>query len=197
MYGRGDSDSASCVGRDCGGMQWADLYTLPVIDLPVWIADWVYECCGPVLHAGELVTLELTFHGDTVAASEPDSIEVLEDGRVSIVGTALGSAGDEDGDRQGTVIASGGVRFAIAGDAPAARVRCTGELAEDRHGFPAGATAGEVVGVRWRPAILREVGGRSFGIVGYGPGYELSSTADRPGDAVGGWAFELTVRAGR
>ena len=170
---------------------------MPVIDLPVWIADWVYGCCGLVMHAGELVTLELTFHGDTVAASEPDSIEVLEDGKVSIVGTVLGSAGDEDGDAEGTLIASGGVRFAIAGEAPAARVRCTGELAEDRHGFPAGATAGEVVGVRWRPAILREVGERSFEIVGYGPGYELSSTADRPGDAVGSWAFELTVRAGR
>lgn len=95
-----------------------------------------------MMGVGELVTVELTFHGDTVAASEPDNIEVLEDGRVSIVGTALGSAGGEDGDTEGTLIASEGVRFAIAGDAPPARVRCTGELAEDRHGFPAGATAG-------------------------------------------------------
>ena len=59
---------------------------------------------------------------------------------------------------------------AMTGEASAARVRCTGELAEDRHGFSAGAVAGEALSVRWRPAMLREVGERSFEIVGYGPG---------------------------
>ena len=33
----------------------AALYAVPVIGLPVWIAEWVYGCCGSVIHVGEIV----------------------------------------------------------------------------------------------------------------------------------------------
>jgi hypothetical protein len=151
-----------------------------VVGLPVWIASWVYECCGQVRRTGEIAELQLTFRGDVAAAAGLDSIHVLDDGRVRIVGTVVGRVSDADAHTAGTLIASGGVQFAIEGNAPAAKVRCVGELWEDRHGWPTGATTGRLIGIRWRPAILREVNEQSFAIDGYGPGRELSRTENWP-----------------
>lgn len=148
-----------------------------------------------------MTELKLTLSGDVAAAAEPDSIHVLDDGKVRIVGTAAGRVEDAHAGTAGTLITSGGLQFAIRGAAPAARVCCVGELWEDRHGWPAGVTRGRLTDIRWRPALLREVGEGSFIVEGYGPGDELSSTEDRPGqdldDGAGqapdDWAFELTV----
>ena len=130
-----------------------------------------------------------------MAATEPDGIEVLENGRVSIVGSVAGVIDDGEG-AYGTLITSGEVRFAIPGNSSAPRVRCTGELAELRHGCPSAATTGRVVGICWRPAILHEVSDRSYEIVGYAPGHQVRSTADIPGGEASTWAFEVTIRAG-
>jgi hypothetical protein len=168
---------------------------LAVIDVPVWVSDWVHECCGEARNVGDLVDVELTFVGDTAPASEPDHIDVLGDGQVSIVGSVVGPVGRKGEHTGGMLIASGAMRFGLVGDAPAAQVRCVGELAETRHGYPSGVTSGELVGIRWRPAIERRLAdGVSVAIDGFEPGEELSSTEDRPGDDAGSWAFVLTVR---
>lgn len=167
-----------------------------MVDVPVWVHDWVHECCGEARRVGDAVDLELTFEGDTVPAAGPDRAEVLEDGRVRIIGTVAGLVGLDEGHTEGTRIASGRIQFAMAAAAPAARVQCTGELCEIRHGYPGGLTSGVLAGLRWRPAIERKLDDVSVAIDGYEAGEELSSTEDRPGDHAGSWAFVLTVRVG-
>jgi hypothetical protein len=149
-----------------------------VLTLPVWIDDWVYECCGQVRRLGEAVELDLTFGGDIRAATGPDSTDVLDDGQVVIVGSVLGPVADEGNHTAGTLIACGAVQFAIRGDAPAPHVQCSGRLDEVQHGYPTGRTRGQLAGIRWRPAIVRPVGDGGGVIEGYGPGEELTSTDD-------------------
>jgi hypothetical protein len=97
----------------------ASAYALAVVDLPVWVPDWVHECCGTARGVGETVDLQLTFAGDTVPAAGPDSVEVLDKGRVSVVGEATGLPGVAEGNHtQGTRIASGCMKFALAGTHP-------------------------------------------------------------------------------
>jgi hypothetical protein len=163
-----------------------------VVSLPVWIASWVQECCGVPRRVDEQVELRLTFHGETAAAAGPDSIHVLDDGKVTVVGTARGRVDHAHADTQGTLVASGRAQFAIEGAAPADRVCCTGELWEDRHGWPTGVTKGRLVEIRWRPAVLRQVSEVGAAIDGYGPGQRLGSTGDRPRGA-DSWALQLTI----
>jgi hypothetical protein len=170
-------------------------YARPVTIVPVWIADWVYECCGQPRRLGETAQLDLTFEGDTQPASEPDVIEVLSDGQVRVVGTVAGPVADADNHTDGMLVTSGPVQFAVKGKAPTDRVACTGRLWEERHGYPSGRTTGELVGIRWRPAVLRHVGDVLWAVDGYGPGTELDSTDNRPlRDEPDSWAFELTIR---
>jgi hypothetical protein len=182
-----------------GGMtersERASAYALAMVDLPVWVPDWADECCGTARHVGETVHLQLTFAGATVPAAGPDSVEVLDNGRVSVVGEVTGPAGHAEGNHTlGTQIASGRLKFALAGDAPAARVKCTGELEEIRHGFPSDVTTGLLTGIQWRPAIKRKLDAVSSVIDGYEPGEELASTEDRRRNGADSWAFLLTLR---
>jgi hypothetical protein len=166
-----------------------------VIDLPVWAESWVYECCGPERSVGEPVELELTVEGEMQYAEVADRITVLDDGRVSVVGQVVGPS-SSSGHTSGVRIESGLLRFGISGEAPADRVLCVGRLAELRHGYPSWVTAGELVGIQWRPAIVVDRGGYAE-IVDYGPGRALSRTGDwRPQDPTLAWAFELTLRIG-
>jgi hypothetical protein len=168
---------------------------LAVVDLPVWVPDWVHDCCGAERRVGETVDLQLTFAGDTVPDAGPDCVEVLDNGRVGVVGEVTGPAGDaERNHTAGTRIASGRMRFALAGDVPAARVKCTGELEEVRHGFPSDVTTGLLTEIRWCPAIKRKLDAVSFVIDGYELGEELASTKDRRRDGADSWAFLLTLR---
>jgi hypothetical protein len=174
-----------------------DAYALTVVDLPVWVPDWVHECCGAARRVGETVDLELTFAGDTVPAAGPDSVEVLDNGRVSVVGEVTGPGGVAEGNHtRGTRIASGHMKFGLAGDVPAARVRCTGELEEIRHGFPSDVTRALLTAIQWRPAIKRRLDAVSSVIDGYEPGERLASTEDRRRDDADSWAFLLTLRLG-
>ena len=175
-------------------MRLARTYTRPMVALPVWIASWVCECCGVPRRSGENVELELTFSGDVAASAEPDRIDVLPDGKVRITGSAAGRVKDAHARKRGTLIRSGAVQFAIAGAAPATRVCCTGQLWEIRHGYAAGSTRGTLSDIRWRPALLREAGERSFVIDGYGPATRLDATGDWPDDASGSWALELILQ---
>jgi hypothetical protein len=182
-----------------GGMtersERASAYALAVVELPVWVPDWVDECCGTARRVAQTVDLQLTFAGATVPAAGPDSVEVLDNGLVSVVGKVTGPTGQAEGNHtQGTQIASGRLKFALAGDAPAARVKCTGQLEEIRHGFPSGVTTGLLTGIQWRPAIKRKMDAVSFVIDGYEPGEELASTEDRRRDGADNWAFLLTLR---
>ena len=178
----------------------AGAYTRPVIALPVWIDDWVYQCCGQTRRVDEAVELELTFEGDIHAATGPDRIDVLDDGQVAIVGMAAGPVPDEHNPTPGTLIACDAVQFAIHGDAPARHVLCTGRLWETRHGWPSGRTRGVLAGIRWHPAIERSTADVGSVIEGYGVGQEQASTDDwRERDDDHGWqawALELTVKVG-
>lgn len=170
-------------------------YAFAMINVPVWVHDWVHECCGETRRVGDTLDLELTFAGDAVADDGPDSVDVLPGGRISIVGAVDGLAGLAEGNHtEGTRIASGGMKFAFTGGSPAARVRCTGELEEVRHGFPSGLTTGLLTGIQWRPAIMRRVDAVSFAVEGYETGQELASTEDRPIEGPENWAFVLTLR---
>lgn len=168
-------------------------YTLSVVSLPVWVKSWVHECCGVSRRVDEQVELLLTFHGEVAATDEVDGVRVLDDGEVRIVGTAGNRVDHAHDATPGTLITSGGVQFAIEGEAPADRVRCTGWLWEDRHGWPTGLTVGRLVDIRWHPALLRMVSDVGRSIDGYGPGRELQSTDDWPSSALDPWALELTV----
>jgi len=165
-----------------------------VVNLPVWVQFWVQECCGVSRRVGDQVELLLTFHGEVAETDEPDNLRVLDDGQVRIVGAAGSQVDHAHHASAGTLIASGGVQFAIEGEAPADRVCCTGRLWEDRHGWPTGLTAGRLAGIRWHPALLRMVSDAGGSIEGYGPGQELQSTDDWPASGPDPWALELTVR---
>jgi hypothetical protein len=169
-------------------------YTLPVVSLPVWVESWVQECCGVSRRVGEQVQLLVTFHGEVSATDEADSLRALDDGQVRITGAAGDRAHHEHDATAGTLITSGGVRFAIEGEAPADRVICTGRLWEQRHGWPTGLTVGRLLDIRWHPALLRMLDDAGGSIEGYGPGQELQSTDDWPSSHLGPWALELTVR---
>jgi hypothetical protein len=164
-----------------------------MVALPVWIESWVCECCGVLRRVGERVDLALTFVGDVAGSTDPDRIDVLPEGKVRLVGSVTGRVDDAHADKAGTLVQSGNVQIAFPGDAPAARVCCTGQLWEIRHGFAAGMTQGRLFDIRWRPAVRREVRERSFVIDGYGKPVELSCTYDWPRDGPDSWALELTV----
>ena len=164
-----------------------------MVALPVWIESWVCQCCGVRRRVGERVDLALTFVGDVAGSTDPDRIDVLPEGKVRLVGSVTGRVDDAHADKAATLVQSGNVQIAFPGDAPAARVCCTGQLWEIRHGFPAGTTQGRLFDIRWRPAVRRKVGDRSFVIDGYGKPVELSCTDDWPRDGRDSWALELTV----
>ena len=165
-----------------------------MVALPIWIASWVCECCGVARRVGENVMLELTFAGDVVASAEPDRIDVLPDGKARITGSVAGRVKDAHSRQRGTLIRSGAVQFAFAGAAPAARVCCTGQLWEIRHGYAAGSTRGTLSDIRWRPALYRDAGELSRVIDGYGPATRLNATGDWPDEAPGDWALELILQ---
>ena len=164
-----------------------------MVSVPVWIESWVHECCGLTRRTGETTELLLTFSGDVAAATESDSIDVLDEGRVKVIGTAVGRTDDAHADVNGTLIASDGLQFAIPGEAPAARVCCVGELSEIRHGWPTGVTRGRLIDIRWRPARLRKIDEHASAVDGYGPGMELRNTEEWPREGADVWALELTV----
>ena len=160
--------------------------------LPVWIEDWVYECCGVNRRVGETVELDLTFEGDMLPAAGADQITVLDGGRVSVVGRVIGPA--TGGHTSGVLIESGALRFGISEESAADRVHCAGRLAELRHGYPSWATAGKVTGLQWRPGTEIDRGEHTE-VVDYGVGQELQSTGDWGSAAhEGSWAFMLTLR---
>jgi hypothetical protein len=165
------------------------------MELPVWIDDWVHQCCGDNRRVGETVDIDLTFEGDMLPAAGVDQITVLDGGRVSVVGRVIGSA--TEGHTSGVLVESGALRFGVSGNSAADRVQCTGRLVELRHGFPSWATAGQVTGIQWCPGIEVDRGGRTE-VVGYGhgDGQELESTEDWMSAAAdeGSWAFNLTLR---
>ena len=150
-------------------------------DLPVWLDDWEHECCGEDRRTGQAVQLSLAFSrtGSVEPATGPGQITVHDDGTVTITGTAGATTGFDGPFGPGTLIQSGRVQFAIHGDAPAARVRCTGNLYETRHGAPAGTTTGQIVGIRFRPAICQKsADGLGSVVIGHEPGTELRATGD-------------------
>jgi hypothetical protein len=71
-----------------------DAYTPSMVSVPVWIESWVHECCGLARRTGETTELLLTFSGDVAAVAEADSIDVLDEGRVKVIGTAVGRTDD-------------------------------------------------------------------------------------------------------
>lgn len=176
-------------------------YTRLVISVPVWICWPDYVCCGTSRRAGDTVELDLTFAGDVDAASEPDRINVQDDGQVVIVGAAAGPVLDEGSHTDGSLIVCGDLEFAIKGEAPARRVRCCGYLHETRHGWPSGRTTGELTGIRWLPEILRSTGNGEWLVEGYGAGEAHASTEEwreraRPDlddPYRHGWSLLLTV----
>lgn len=159
-------------------------------DLPIWLDGGDHMCCGEPRHVGQTVRLALAFSraGKVQATSEPDQITVHGDATVTIIGTADGKTDIDGPFGHGSLIQSGNVQFAIHGDPPGPKVRCTGELYEARHGEPAGTTTGQLIAIRWRPQeALR-----------YGPGIELRTTSDRceqaPPEDSSSWAFEFTIK---
>lgn len=160
-----------------------------MVDLPVWLDGADHLCCGEARRVGETAQISLAFSraGQVEVTSRPDQITVLDEGKISIVGTADGEAGSDGPFGHGTLIESGDVQFAIHGDAPGPRVQCLGEFYEARHGEPSGTTTGQIVAIHWRPRdALR-----------YAPVIELQATNDWMGHEPEGrisWAFEFTVR---
>jgi hypothetical protein len=160
-----------------------------MVDLSVWLDAVDHMCCGEARRAGDTVRIPLAFSraGKVHVTTQPDRIAVLADGTISIVGTAGGMTGIDGPFGHGTLVRSGGVRFAVHGDAPGPKVLCVGELYEARHGEPSGTTTGQLIAIRWRPRqALR-----------YEPGIELQATDDWPEhelEASHSWAFEFTVR---
>jgi hypothetical protein len=163
-----------------------------VVELPIWVESWVHECCGDTRRVGDVVELDLTFEGDVQPAAGADQIALLDGGRVRVVGSVIGPASSHH--TTGLLIESGALRFGIGGAVPDDRAQCVGRLAELRHGYPSWTTAGEVIGIQWRPGIEADRGGYTE-IVDYDVGQELQSTEDwRPAAYERSWAFMLTLR---
>ena len=161
-----------------------------MLDLPVWLDGVDHRCCGETRHIGETVRISLAFSRAGRVAEvtrRPDEIIVLDEGKISIVGTADGKTGNDGPFGYGTLIASGDVQFALHGDAPGPRVQCVGELYEARHGEPSGTTTGQLVAIQWRP---REA-------LRYEAGIELQATDDwleHEPEGLSVWAFEFKLR---
>jgi hypothetical protein len=165
-----------------------------VIELPIWVEDWVHECCGADRRVGDQVEVDLTLEGEMHPAAGAEHVTVLDDHRVSVIGRVVGPSSIDDHER-GVRIESGALRFGIIGETTADRVECVGRLVELRHGYPGWSTAGELTSIEWRPGVEVNRGGYTE-IVGYGPGRALRSTEDWRGHGVESWAFALTLRVG-
>jgi hypothetical protein len=165
-----------------------------VIELPVWVEDWVHECCGTGRRVGEQVEIDLTLEGDMKPSVGADNITVLDDYRVSVIGRVAGPSSSSD-HKRGVRIESGALRFGIIGETTAGRVDCVGRLVELRHGYPSWVTAGGLTSIQWRPGLEVDRGGYTE-IVGYGPGRALSSTKDWHRQSLEAGAFMLTLRVG-
>lgn len=150
-----------------------------MLEVPVSIVDWVYECCGTVLTVGDHVDLQLSFIGDVQPSDGPAEIEILDDQRVRVVGRLIGpiDEGDEF-EESGTIVESGSLRFGVSGRHSSEFVQCTGILEEMRHGFPSAATAGVIAELRRCAAIFEKSGEREWTVVGYEPGEALDSTSN-------------------
>ena len=150
-----------------------------MLELPVLIEDWVYECCGEVLRVGDHVELHLTLYGQVVPTDDDEGVEVLSDGRAQFVANPVRLVGEEDGyHKEGTRLVAGPVQFGVIGEV-ASKVRCTGELHETRHGDPDGVTAGTVLSLRRCDATYQKRGERVWAVVGYEPGEDVPATSER------------------
>ena len=116
-----------------------------MIELPVFIPHWVYECCGEPLHVGDVVELQLTLFGEVTASDEPEQVEVLEDGSVRVVGHVVDQLTEADGFiGPGTLIQAGPLQFGVVDLVISSGACCVGRIYEERHGTPAGRTSGRL-----------------------------------------------------
>jgi hypothetical protein len=114
-----------------------------MLELPVFIPDWVYGCCGQILQLGDEVEMDLIFVGETVPTEEDESVDVNDDGTVTIVATV---ACRLDWDElllieAGSLLRSGVVEFAVREDVPSIRVRCSGRLLQEETRLAIGSDA--------------------------------------------------------
>lgn len=117
----------------------------------MWLDGVDHMCCGEAREVGQTVQVSLALSAGLVeAANRPDEVVVLEEGNISIVGTADGQVRGPGPFEHGTLIDSGDVQFAMHGDAPGPRVRCVGKLYEALHGEPSGTTTGQLIAIHWR-----------------------------------------------
>lgn len=116
-----------------------------------------------------------------MATEDPNSVEQLGGGEMSIVGHATQSLDTEPG----SVVTSGEVSFGIPDIYVDAQLRCTGKLWEERHGSPEGGaavgrTTGRVLAILGHPATYERVGERSWTRVGFGSGLFVEDTDSYP-----------------
>jgi hypothetical protein len=145
-----------------------------------WLADWEHECCGDRRMVGETIAVSLSFDGSIEATDEPDSVEPIGDGQMLMVGSTRISEKTEPG----WIVETRGVEFGYAGERVGPRVRCNGELWEQRHGSPEGGTAvghttGRISMIRLHEVNYELISGRSYARVGRGVSKEMMDTGEK------------------
>lgn len=143
-----------------------------------WTVDWEHECCGPDRRVGDIVTVNLVFEGEVERTAEADRVESRYSGDMVLVSEAH----DARESQPGSVVRLGDLAFGVAGKDRDGRIRCTGQLWEDRHGGvgPWAETTGRVTGIRWRPARYELTAEGSRARVGYDEGRVIYNTVKRP-----------------
>ena len=148
--------------------------------LQFWLASWEHECCGDARKVGDTITVNLSFDGTVHPTDEGDRVESFRDGRVLVVGETH----ESDAPQPGRLVTAGKVEFGFSGKESSDRVRCEGQLWEDRldpTDSPIGRTSGRIVGIRWRPAIVEMTGPKESKFVDYEDGRVIYNTKKRPG----------------
>jgi hypothetical protein len=176
-----------------------------VIEIPVFIPHWAYECCGEPLHVGDSVELHLTLFGEVTASDEPEQIVVLEDGLVRVVSHVVGPLTEADGFMgSGTLLQAGQLRMGVVDVLTSSRASCVGRIYEERHGTPAGRTSGRLTSIARRQVIWERTGESSYSFAGYGASVEIDATEEpmdptppieSPASSATGWVAYVGVAA--
>jgi hypothetical protein len=160
---------------------WPTLSRLSIVQMTTvhfWLSDWEHECCGDRRRVGDTIDIAMSMFGSIEASNDSPSVITLDGGRMQIVGDVRQS---EDVD-QGWIVNSKNVEFGYFGERFGDRVRCEGQLFEQRHDprerLAVGHTTGRIVAIRVHEVIYERISGPSLREIGYGESREISDTND-------------------
>ncbi len=166
--------------------------------IPIWMADWEHQCCGPEINPGDRAEWPIYFHckESPTPTDEAPRFAVISDMDVEAVWRWESRETNVDGI---TTVANWahlhvGVFVHMDADPGDTVVKYRGRVWHELHNSePPPAVVGTVRAIYWHPAIIQQVGPHEQRIDGYQPGVAIGSTSTVPMGEMGAFRFALDV----